>query len=84
MYCVCCGATSNLNIHHIFYGTAKRKTSDKYDDICTAVLCFTCHRKLHDGRLPSLDRWLKMNAQRKFEEKYSHELFMQEFRRNYL
>ena len=44
-------------------------------------LCPACHMKLHDKGLH--DRELEQIAQREFEKQYSHELWMQEFGKDY-
>ena len=47
----------------------------------TVFLCPACHMKLHDKGLH--DRELEQIAQREFEKQYSHELWMQEFGKDY-
>lgn len=41
--CFICGCKQNLECHHIFYGTAHRKLSDKYG--LTIWLCNKDHRE---------------------------------------
>ena len=83
--CYLCGSTIGLEKHHCIHGTAGRKLADKYG--LTVMLCPTCHR---DGKLgvhgwnSKTDRHLKKLAQKKFEEKYSHDKWMEIFGRNYL
>lgn len=48
----------------------------------TIPLCRTCHTELENNQ--KLKREIQQLGQKTFEEKYSHELFMQEFKRNYL
>lgn len=84
MLCPICLQKEAIHTHHIFYGTGKRKVSDRYQDICTIKLCPMCHRMLHDGKLKAFDLMFKQKSQRKFEEQYGHEEFMKQFRRNYL
>ena len=81
--CLICGDTNNLECHHIFYGTANRKWSEKF-----GLTCFLCHYH-HTGNGgihfdKSMDKKLKKYAQEKFEEVYGgNETFMKIFGRNY-
>lgn len=83
--CWNCGDTRNLEQHHIFYGSKHRKMSEHYG--LKVHLCPGCHRYLktgvHGGNT-DLNRQLKQEGQRVFEAKYSHELFVQKFQKNYL
>lgn len=83
-HCIVCGTTRNIHIHHVIQGTANRKKSDKYDLV--VPLCAEHHNMSNNGVHfnKHLDTKLKKWAQRKFEEKYSHELWMATFHRNYL
>lgn len=60
--------------------------SDKYG--LTVRLCRKCHEGIHnadnDSQYKEAELYLKRIAQKKFEEKYSHELWVKEFGRNYL
>lgn len=62
------------------------KKSEKYG--CWVWLRYDWHNGadygVHGKNGHALDIRLKQIAQEKFEEKYSHELFMQVFKRNYL
>lgn len=80
--CWVCG-NPNVEEHHIFYGSANRKKSDRL-----GLTCYLCHEH-HTGNTgvhfnKTLDLLLKKYAQQKFEEMYSHEEFMKIFKRNYL
>lgn len=81
-----CWVCKNPNVveHHIFEGTAHRKQSEKYG--LKVYLCGRHHNASGEGVHfnPVLDRTLKQLAQKKFEEIYSHEKFMEVFKRNYL
>ena len=66
--------------HHCMHGTANRKKAEKYG--LTVWLCRECHRKLHDQGLNDL--FLQQTAQQAFEAKYGHELWMEEFGKDYL
>lgn len=83
--CYICGDTRNLEEHHIFYGTKHRKLSEHYG--LKVHLCPACHRYsrtgVHGGNQELGDR-LKQQAQEAFERKFSHELFMDVFGRNYI
>ena len=41
-YCEICGKYGITERHHVFYGTANRKQSEKYGIVCE--LCAECHR----------------------------------------
>lgn len=81
--CYVTGSKINLHQHHIFAGT-NRKNSDKYG--CWVWLRADWHNMssygVHFNK--DLDLKLKKECQKKFEERYSHEKFMQVFRKNYL
>lgn len=81
--CFLCGRKAGLERHHIMSGTANRKLSEKYG--LTVWLCHEHHtgkdgvqynRKAADS--------LKRLAQIAFEARYSHDEWMQTFRKNYL
>lgn len=82
--CLVCRTTYNIHKHHVFYGTANRKKSEKYG--LTVYLCARHHNMSNEGvhfNKP-LDTKIKQMAQRKFEEKHSREEFIWEFGRNWL
>lgn len=62
-------------------GTANRKISDKYGIWCW--LRHDIHMDLHD-RNKDLEIKLKQEAQEVFEKLYSHEKWMELFRRSYI
>jgi len=81
--CFMCGTTNNLELHHVIYGTANRKQSDKYGLV--VWLCRDHHtgdRGVHFNK--EFDNALKFYAQSTFEESHSHEEWMKIFGRNYL
>lgn len=84
--CKICGTTENLARHHVFYGSANRKKSEQYKDICVVWLCAKHHNmsshSVHMDR--DMDLALKKETQKRFEEKYGHDKFMEVFHRNYL
>ena len=80
--CVICGRPKEA-VHHVF-GGPNRKNSEKYG--LKIPLCNSCHNmspeSIHFNR--ELDLTIKRKAQKIFESKYSHELFMEVFGKNYL
>ena len=77
--CRLCGGTAQHR-HHVFFGTANRKLSEKYG--CVEMLCSTCHAEVHAGSWK--DQFLKKAHQKIFEDKYGRDAFMRTFGRNYL
>ena len=80
-HCIHCGSTM-VEIHHIMFGTANRKLSDKYGLV--VPLCPYCHRGgqgVHQNR--QLDLKLKKLAQSKFEQEYPDLDWLEIFGRNY-
>ena len=77
--CYICGAWNPTDVHHMVFGRF-RKMSDKYG--LTVHLCRSCHRELHDhGTCRDL---LIRIAQKELEKRYSHDLWMSEFGKNFL
>ena len=81
-HCIVCGKP-HPHTHHVF-GASNRKWSEKYG--LTVPLCYMHHNGSDAGVHfdKCLDLALKKMAQRKFEETYPEENFMQIFGRNYL
>jgi len=81
--CFVCRTTLNLHCHHVFEG-ANRHWSEQYG--MKVWLCAHHHNMSDDGvhNNPKFNLSLKRYAQRRFEEKYSHEEFMKIFGKNYL
>ena len=81
--CFVCGSPY-VEVHHIMYGTANRKWSDKYGLV--VPLCQEHHRGqtgVHFKR--SFDLNLKKLAQEKFNDVYGEDKsFLEVFGRNYL
>ena len=77
-------ATYNIERHHIFYGTANHKLSEKWG--CWVYLRHDLHNEPPDGVHfnKKNDLELKRDCQKAFEEKYGHKKFMEIFGRNYL
>ena len=81
--CFICGATKDIEKHHVFFGNPNRKHSEKHG--LTVDLCPEHHRGtqgVHNNR--SLDLSFKKIYQARFEEKHSREDFIATFGRNYL
>lgn len=82
--CWVCQTTYNLHSHHICYGTANRKQSEKYG--LKVFLCMEHHTGnfgVHHNK--PLDLTLKKVAQTKFEEIHgSREEFRKIFGKSYL
>ena len=82
--CFVCGTTQGLHKHHIFYGRANRKLSEKWG--CWCWLCGRHHNLSSEGvhfNKP-LDLHLKKESQQRFEFLHSHEEFMEIFGKNYI
>lgn len=83
--CVFCGRRKQA-IHHIYYGTALRKVSDKHGFI--APVCNACHNidndSIHLDPARKKDLFLKRLCQKRYEENHTREEFMKLIGRNYL
>ena len=84
--CYFCKTIFNLHKHHIFYGTANRKKSEKHG--CWVYLCAVHHNmspnSVHFNH--DLDLKLKKECQEVLEEKHgwSREKFIKTFGKSYL
>lgn len=83
--CYVTGRTDNLHKHHCIHGKGRRPLSDKYGlwVYITGEYHNQSNKGIHTGN-SELDLHIKQVAQRTFEEKHSHELFMEIFGENYL
>ena len=74
----------NLQEHHCIHGTANRALSELYG--LKVYLCINHYTAgisaVHKDR--SMDLILIKQAQKKFEELYGHNKFMEVFKKNYL
>jgi hypothetical protein len=79
-----CGTTSNLQEHHIFYGTANRKNSEKYG--FKVWLCGRHHNQSNESVHfnTELNLRLKRECQAKFEEMHSRADFIAIIGKNYI
>ena len=82
-HCVICGR-EYVNRHHVFEGTANRKTSDKYG--FWLPLCHKHHNGSNDAINfnKKLDLKWKRRAQRIYELTHTRQEFINEFIRSYL
>lgn len=82
--CWVCGTTNDIHEHHILYGTANRRLSEKYG--LKVWLCGKHHNLSNEGvhQNRELDLRLKQLAQKRFEEEYPNEDFLKVFGRNFL
>lgn len=73
-----------LEEHHVFFGQALRKLSEKHG--LKVYLCVDHHRGSENGVHYSIknNRLVQAYAQRSFEETHSREEFMNLFGRNYI
>ena len=83
--CIVCSYTKDIHKHHIFYGSANRKLSEKYG--CWCYLCAVHHNMskvgVHFNR--ELDLKIKRECQQKWEETHGNrEQFIKVFGKNYL
>lgn len=81
--CFLTGSTYWVERHHIF-GGANRKKSELYGLVLPITHIFHNEPEYGIHHNEELDLMIKQYAQRRFEEIYSHELFMLEFGKNYL
>ena len=79
--CFITGAQFNLDKHHCMHGSANRTIVEKYG--LWVWLRHDIHMRLHDID-KKLDNKLEKIAQKAFEKKYSHEMWMKLFGKNYL
>lgn len=84
--CYECHQNGPTQEHHIFYGTANRKLSEKYG--LKVYLCLKHHQDSREGvhgRNRELDQKLKKKAQIAFEQKHGSRVdFINIFGRNCL
>ena len=82
--CEICEREGQTTRHHVYFGVANRKLSEKYDMV--ADLCPDCHQygktAVHNCR--TTDLRLKEKYQRIFEETHTREEFREIFGRSYL
>lgn len=82
--CHVCGTTRNIHEHHIFFGTANRKLSEKRG--LKVYLCYYHHNGSRHGVHfnKELDKQLKQMGQKYYEEHYgTRNDFIKEFGKNH-
>ena len=79
--CFISGSIINLDKHHVYGGIKNRNLADRYG--CWVWLRHDIHMRLHDQD-KELDRYLKEECQKKFEETHTREEFRKLFGRSYL
>ena len=83
--CELCGKWGHLEVHHIFFGTGKRKLSDQYGAVIN--LCRECHRegkhRMHRSRYHCLQ--VQEREQRRLMAEYGWSVqdFIKIFGKNY-
>ena len=83
--CYICKTTYNLHLHHIFFGTANRKISDKNGFVI--YLCQYHHESdfgVHGKYGDELNRKLKSECQKKYEENHTRQEFINLIGRNFI
>ena len=82
--CYMCGSMRNLETHHVMYGTANRRLSDRYG--LTVTLCHYCHNEPPNGVHFNKENDLKLKrlAQISFQNEYPDKDFVEIFGENYL
>lgn len=81
--CYVCGRESELQCHHVMFGTANHKLAEK--DGLKVWLCWEHHLGnygVHHNR--NLDLMLKMAAQTCYEKTHTQEEWMSRYGKNYL
>lgn len=77
--CYICKQKKKRDLHEIFGGSNRQKSMEWG---LVLPICGGCHEKWKFNK--ELRKKYQQEGQQKFEEKYSHDLFMTEFRKNYL
>ncbi len=82
--CFFCGKRTGLERHHVMSGTANRKLAEKFG--LWVYCCDFHHLDPKEGVQYNREKAdkLKALAQIAFESRYSHEKWMETFRKNYL
>lgn len=85
--CFICKTILNLEEHHIFFGSANRKLSEKYG--LKVFLCLTHHKGIdgvHGKNGKKLNDYLHQIAEKKWLEYYNKTIedFIREFGKNYI
>jgi len=83
--CFICRTTTNIHEHHIYYGSSKRKISEKHG--FKVYLCY-CHHEgtygVHGKCGEKLNRHLKIMCQKEYEKSHTREQFLKIIGKNYI
>ena len=77
--CKVCGGTA-IELHHIFYGRANRKLSDKYNLVIW--VCRQCHERKHKDK--SFREKYQLMAKAKFKREHPDLNFKEIFGKEYV
>lgn len=83
--CFICFKQTGLHDHHIYFGTANRKISEKNG--FKVWLCYDHHEGtngVHGMKGHKLDLFLKQTCQKKYEETHTRDDFIKLIGRNYI
>ena len=82
--CYICDSYGYVEEHHIFYGTANRKLSERHG--LKVYLCYNHHRDTVSGVHFNKDLYMRLKkiGQQYYEKQHSREEFIREFGKNYL
>ena len=81
--CYRCGKQYGFERHHCLAGVANRRLAEKFG--LWVYLCDSCHLSKGGAQYErELNLQLKQEAQQAFEKLYSHDLWMDIFKKNYL
>jgi hypothetical protein len=85
--CYITGRTDNLDCHHVYEGTGRRKMSD--ENGFWVWLTHDLHNgndpmAVHNNPMQGYDLMLKQEAQRRFEEDHTRAEFMELVKKSYL
>lgn len=83
--CFVCSKRTNLHDHHIYFGTSRRKISEKNG--LKVWLCYEHHEGtygVHGKYGHDLDLLLKQTCQKKFEETHTRSEFITLIGKNYI
>jgi hypothetical protein len=78
-HCYLCGKAAPLDVHHIFNGAYRKRSTE---DSMVILVCRWCHIYLHEN--PKQARLLKAKAQRILEESMTRDEFIKRYGKSYL
>ena len=83
--CFICSKQIDIHDHHIYFGSAKRKISEKNG--FKVWLCQNHHQGtygVHGSKGHDLDLYLKKTCQLEYEKNHTRDQFIKKKRKNYL